>query len=229
MLLWALLLASGIFFLGTQIGATLISAAITTHAYIIVHSILADDAIWQVFTKNVVTAILLFYLYCGIIWRTLLGFTGCFGAADIPSMELHINDYFLTRRVNTQTEIIRRGDFYSAVTTVVTNHGRRGNGPIALFQIVGLPNETVEIKDGAFVINGTVLDKNIYPPQNCTIGRSINTILGKDEYFVNIEYTINQQTPDDMITSASTFSSSDFRGKAIAKWQPWQERLFFRD
>lgn len=228
-LLWALLLTSGIFFLGSQIGVTLISASITTHAYIIVHSMLANNTFWRVLTKNAIIAVLLFYLYIMLIWRTLLGFAGGFGAADIPSMQLHINDYFLTRRVNTQTEIIQRGDFYSAPAGVITNLGRRTYGSIAVFQIVGLPNETVEIIDGAFVINGTSLDKNIYPPQSCTIDKYINTTLGKDEYFVNIEYRRNRVASGDLIARASTFRSSDLRGKAIAKWQPWQERLFFRD
>lgn len=57
-------------------------------------------------------------------------------------------------------------------------------------RIIGLPGETVEIKDGQIIIynqnfpEGRILDESMYLPENRTTSGSAHIKLGEDEYFV---------------------------------------------
>ena len=53
-------------------------------------------------------------------------------------------------------------------------------------RIIGLPGETVEIKNGRILVSGKVLDESVYLPEDIlTDGKGFTKItLGKDQYFV---------------------------------------------
>ncbi len=229
-LLWLFLLAAGIFFLGSPLGVFLLSAAIGTHGYIIVDCMLLDGAAKKL-TCNLLTAILMYYLYCIIIWRVVLGLFGSYGAVDIPAMRIEREDYFISHRFAEGTAVFRRGDFATleARTLFNNNYSRNRRNFMAACQIVGLPNETIEVKDGVFLIDGVALDKDIYPVQEWISTYYFKTTLGNNQYFVNIIYNARYAIPSATISSACIFDGSQFNGRALAKWQPWYERIIFRD
>ena len=228
-LAWAILLAVGMFFLGKPLGIFFISSAIGTHAYILVDCVSLDKSFIKKIVFNSIAAIMLFFLYFVIVWRTLFGILGCYGAVEISSMQIHRNDYFLARRITRVSEDIHRGDFYILQTSIITNNGHGRRRSLVVCQIVGLPNETVETKDGVFYIDNAPLDKDIYPVQDWINNRYLKTTLGNGQYFVNIIYSSRNLVPSNMIFSACIVNENEFRGKAFAKWQPWYERRFLED
>ncbi len=51
-------------------------------------------------------------------------------------------------------------------------------------RVVGLPGETVDIKDGRVMINGKALDESSYIPPGLKTAGNIHTTLGQNDYFV---------------------------------------------
>lgn len=68
---------------------------------------------------------------------------------------------------------------------VVFNSVERPNGDMLIKRIIGLPGETVEIRDSRVYINGAVLDEP-YIKELCIPARCQDAVweLGPDEYFV---------------------------------------------
>ena len=81
--------------------------------------------------------------------------------------------------IDRKFEKLERGD----IVVFLHPHDRVKN---YISRIIGLPNDTVEIRDGRIVINGTPLDGEPYvDPKNNQSARSLREIkLPEDAYFV---------------------------------------------
>jgi signal peptidase I len=91
-------------------------------------------------------------------------------------------DYLLVDEISYRFEEPARGD-------VVIFRFPEDNNQFFIKRIIGLPNETVEIKNNKVIIynkenpNGFTLDENYLDPEQETLGNMIAR-LGSDEYFV---------------------------------------------
>src|SRR3989344_6035735 len=97
-------------------------------------------------------------------------------------------DYLLTDKISYRFGSPQRGD-------VVVFHAPEaaqcpeGTGCDFIKRVVGVPGETVEVRDNTIWINGEKLPESYIPPENYTRpgaftdGRSV--MLGPDEYFVS--------------------------------------------
>ncbi len=99
----------------------------------------------------------------------------------------HDKEYILTDKISYRLHPPKRGD-------VVVFHAPRsaqcpeGTGCDFIKRLIGLPGDTIELRDHIFYINGQKLQEPYIPPENVT-NTSVylqNTpiILGENEYFV---------------------------------------------
>lgn len=130
-------------------------------------------------------------------------------------------EYLLTDKVSYKTGTPKRGD-------VVVFHAPesaqcpQGTGCDFIKRVIGLPGETVEVKDNGFWINGTKLpepyipDENFTRPGAFTQGRVIT--LGNFEYFVS-----GDNRPHSSDSRAwGPVTPKDIVGKAFFRYWPPQ-------
>jgi len=91
-------------------------------------------------------------------------------------------EYLLIDEISYRFKSISRGE-------VVVFHYPLDTSKYYIKRIVGLPGETVEVKNGKVIVynsanpDGIILDEN-YLPENLTTNGQIKKKLGADEYFV---------------------------------------------
>lgn len=86
-------------------------------------------------------------------------------------------------------------------------------------RVVGLPGETVQIKDGKVYINGAVLDEKYEMTAMENAGIASTSIkLGEGEYFVLGDN--RNQSEDSRYASMGNINKSDIVGKVILKMSP---------
>ena len=103
---------------------------------------------------------------------------------DGQSMEptLHDNDRLVINRVNYLFDKPQRGDVI-VMNAVMPRDAAKGI--MLIKRIIGLPGETVEMRDQQVYINGVILDEP-YINEPCSFGncRDAQWELGDDEFFV---------------------------------------------
>lgn len=105
------------------------------------------------------------------------------------SMDPNLNnsDYLLTDKISYRFNKPQRGDIVVFHAPDAANCVQ-GTGCDYIKRIIGLPNETVEVKDNAIYINGSLLEESYLPagtlthPGDFTRDRAVT--MGPDEYFV---------------------------------------------
>jgi len=106
-----------------------------------------------------------------------------------PSMEpnLHENDAVFVEMISKYFTEPQRGDILTINATGMSGYTKTEK---IIKRVVGLPGETVSIKDGAVYINGTLLDEPYlaadvptYVNQNGTANGYDEISLGTDEYY----------------------------------------------
>lgn len=91
---------------------------------------------------------------------------------------------------------------------------------ILIRRIVGLPGETVQIRDGKVFVNGTVLEEDYNFEEIIAAGRANDEIkLESDEYFVLSDKRIDQD--DSRNTSFTKVRKANIIGKVILTLNPF--------
>lgn len=105
------------------------------------------------------------------------------------SMEpnLHTNDYVLTDKISYRLGTPQRGDvivFHAPPAA----HCPAGTGCDFIKRVMGLPGESIEVKDNGIYVNGSKLPEPYLPDGTITSANAFTTgrviTLGQDEYFV---------------------------------------------
>lgn len=110
------------------------------------------------------------------------------GRSMVPT--LHNNDRVIVEKISMYRKKIYRGEI------VILDPGSKGRG-IYIKRIIGLPNETVEIKDGNVYINGdklqedylepgtyTDVDLKITVPEDCVFVLGDNREVSEDSRYI---------------------------------------------
>ena len=89
-------------------------------------------------------------------------------------------------------------------------------------RIIGLPGETVQIKNGKIYINGKVLEENYGKETMVMSGRAESPIkLGDDEYFVLGDNRNN--SADSRLSDVGNIKRDEFIGKAVFRIYPFNK------
>lgn len=96
-------------------------------------------------------------------------------------------------------------------------------------EIVGLPGEYVEIKEGSFIVDEQQLDGARYPVPLWLRGRGISVRIPAGCYFISTEYNIPGGRPDyGVIRRACLVQAGDIEALAFMNWWPLSRRGFIR-
>ncbi|WP_251388550.1 signal peptidase I [Mediterraneibacter agrestimuris] len=136
-------------------------------------------------------------------------------AGDAMSPALKNGDVLLINRLVYNSRKPERGEI------IAFKPGGNENAHYTIKRVVGLPGETVQIKNGQVYINGEILVKNIYCYEITTPGVAEKPIeLGENEYFVLGD---NHESSDDSrMADVGNVHREDIYGKVwfVANFGP---------
>ncbi len=138
-----------------------------------------------------------------------------------PSMEpnFYRNQFLIVSRLNYLFGEPARGD-----VVVFDPPGDDTPEPLLIKRLIGLPGETVEIRDTQVYINGTLLDEP-YTNEPCNITRCPNRewVLGENEYFFMGDNRNNSR--DSRVFGVVT--RDRIIGEAVVRYWPIQDVAIF--
>ena len=117
---------------------------------------------------------------------------------------------------------LRAGGVGDIVTIRTRDLPQHEDGPNIIKRVIGLPGDTIEIKDGAVYRNGEFLQESYLPDQTVTEVRNPDyaaVALGPDEYFVmgdNRAVSLDSR-------SIGPIPANHMIGEVLLRFYPWQD------
>lgn len=235
---WLVAVAGVIFMYGTATGMVLLGLAIALHSWILVqHAILKEfkDVGERIFLMAFIL-VCLGLLYWGVRAWTLPNLTGGYTSLTIPDSNIESGDYLLAWRDRVGPKDLTRGSL------VLTRLGSWQSGhrffrgsryPGMIVQVIGVPGDTVEIREDFFAVNGEALDVERYPLPRWLHGRTLSATIGPGAYFVSSEYTIQVHgvgnVPDEQVKAQCLVDANDIEGRAFMRWLPISRRGYIEE
>ena len=233
-LLWAVLLAVGLFLYGSSTGSILIGLAIGVHAWIAIQFGLFKEITG--FVERIVITLVVMVCFGVLYWAVprlvFYGYTGGYTALTIPDMEISAGDYLLVRRTGHLEETLPRGTLVLVRPARMQNNrvDRFNREPLMIGQIVGLPGETVRIANGFYAAGDEVLNPERFPVPRWLRRRRMTAAVGPRSYFVSLAYTLaghgNILPADAAIRNVCLVKAEDIQGRAFMRWWPLARRGF---
>ncbi|TAH74774.1 MAG: signal peptidase I [Anaerolineaceae bacterium] len=137
---------------------------------------------------------------------------------DGESMEntLSDNDHLYVEKVSYRLNMLDRFDI------IVFYPFGRDNEEYYVKRIIGLPGETIQIKDGLIYIDGKILEENYGKEPILDPGRAANPIvIGDDEYFVMGDN--RNISKDSRYAVVGNVAKKNIGGKAFFRISPLKE------
>lgn len=128
------------------------------------------------------------------------------------------NDYLLVNRLAyDQHRKPERGD-----VVVFTSHLKDQNGEEKLLikRVVGLPGETVEVRDGTVYIDGEILEED-YTKDGVTNGDVSPVTIPEDDYFCLGDNRLH--STDSRFMEVGLIDAEDLVGRVIFRLYPWNK------
>lgn len=155
------------------------------------------------------------------VWLVLYLFvlqpTKITGSSMMPTFQ--DQDCIITEKISYKLGLPRRGNVIALKAPPKANCPK-GTGCVFFKRIIGLPGESVEVKNCNFVIDGGVLAEDYIPKTVCTNSGNVTQNgalnLKEDEYFVagdNREHSSDSR-------AWGPIQRKDIVGKAIFRWCP---------
>jgi signal peptidase I len=138
------------------------------------------------------------------------------GDSMVPT--LRQNDQVLVEKVSKLWHGIDYGDIITIRTSGLPQHDE---GPNIIKRVIGLPGDTIEIKDGGVYRNGQYLLESYLPPETVTEIRDpayAKVTLGPGEYYVlgdNRAVSLDSR-------SIGPIPQSHIIGEVLLRFYPWQ-------
>ncbi|NOY75588.1 MAG: hypothetical protein GXP32_07330 [Kiritimatiellaeota bacterium] len=226
-------LALGLFFYGRAFSNICFGVMLTAHAVTIYDSLPISLDFFNSFRARMTTMVLIFMviilgyraLYNSITERV----NGAWVAFNAPPA-FSSGDFILISK----SHAYKRGDiiFYHDDGGYINLEGQyeyayMGSGLYAE-RVLGLPGESVEIKDDKIWIDSKPLPENIKPLMNVKM-RNMRISLAKTEYFVYLSTTSpNINTSTSFLLSHNTIAYDNIRGKVFMVYAPLSRMKFIK-
>jgi hypothetical protein len=225
---WATTLCGAVFFWGTPASALLFGIALSLHVWMAMQAGILDEI--PELSRRIAIFLFLAVIYSllyyhGSYWGLrALGIRGGYSLFSVPSLNIETGHYFWGR---TRHFTLERGDIVLTNLRTVGNHGNLYNRSTEGFvRIVGLPKETLTLKDGLFQINEQTLDKELFPVPDWLMRiKNYNLTLGENQYFIVAEFR-GQGYNSSQISSVCVISSGEIRAEAFITEPLWRNRAF---
>jgi len=226
---WLVLMGVTIFCWGGAVTALSFGLALTIHVWIAIRGGILRD--FEAFHNRIIIFLVLAFVYFILYYNgsrlglRLLDIQGGYSLVNAPYSRIHTGDY-LVGRMGGST--LQRGEFVFTRLRAVGGHGQ-GRTSDGFVRIVGLPGETVEVRQNQFFIDGKALDMAQFSvPAGFLRVKEFIIGLSGDQYFVVAEvhgtgYTVNQ------IKSMCILTSKDFQSAAFLRWWPLRSRGFIEN
>lgn len=223
---WLFFFAATGFFWGSSLSWLLCSLMLASHAWIAMRAGILSEIITLRSRVFVLFGIILLYF---AIYRygvpaglNVLGFSGGYSLTSVDRIQVATGDYLFgtTRNLSFQ-----RGDMAMTEISGTGGHfqARRSTGFV---EIVGLPGETLEVKDGLFIINNKPLDQHLYPvPGWIKRAQRLNVTLGSHQYFVVADFHGTGYNSSH-VTAVCVVPSERLQARAFLQWWPLRNRGF---
>ena len=226
-LAWVILVAVALFFYGSFLHFALLGVCVGLHAWIAADAAALFKCVTT--TANRVLALLLIVALLGILYwavggLVLGGFTGGHTVLEIAHQDVRPHDFLLVRRSAGRRHPLPRGALVLA--------SLYGSSVPMVGEIIGLPGETVETRDGTFYVNGQELGSDQYPVPEWLKARTFGAVVPEDNYFVSAGFRLYAGAGvnvEPFVRSACIVPQSAIRGRAIMRWLPVRRRGFLKE
>lgn len=229
--IYLITLALGLFFYGRIFSNICFGAMMTTHAVAIYDCLPISLDFFDSFKTRMTTMLIIFMVviigYRGIYNSITKQVHGVWVAFNAPPA-FSSGDFILINKAHTY----KRGDivFYHDDGGYIGQEGQNENVYLrsGLFaeRILGLPGETLEIKNNRIWIDSKPLPDNIKPLMTVKM-RNMRISLSKTEYFVYLS-TIRRDInpPTSFLLSHSAIAYDNIRGKVFMVYAPLSRMKF---
>jgi hypothetical protein len=229
-LLWLVLVLSGLFLYGGGMGFVFLGLALGLHTWMGARQLFKElfRSSWRAaYVLGMLIALV--FIYRAIPSLVLPDLTSGHTTLTIPHQGIQPGDYLLAWCSRAGREHIGRGSLVLAHLARTRNERSR-EGQAMMVQVVGLPGETLEIKDNVFVVDGRQLDTEKYPVPGWLHNIELSVKIGNDRYFVNCDYRANVRgrLPDRAILAVCIVPLADIRAQAFMRWLPLSRRAYLK-
>lgn len=174
-----------------------------------------QNSIW----KQILSFMIVFFfsLACAVLVIKFVAYSAYTPTESMYST-LQTKDKFVISRIEYMNKDPQRGDIISFNSTQVSE-----DEPQLIKRIIGLPGDTIEIKQGNVYVNGTLLKENYALKDKFT--SQTKYVVPKNCYFVMGDNRANSY--DSRYWEDPYVKRSDIIGKAKFKYYPKFQKLIF--
>jgi hypothetical protein len=244
---WLVSLVMGILFFGQSLGAASMACAFVLHAWIAMDAVVATKRFKDQMTAlekvgwrlcGIGFLVILLYAAYGQVQR-VVGFTVGVAGVTVPEDRVARGDVILCHFLPADLEplTLKRGDLVLVhVRELLAADGGTGMpGSYAgemVGQLIALPGDRVGVTQAGFIVNGSALDVRQFPLSASLRGQSASLGLGKDEYFVTMEWRAQvhgvQVTPE-VAAGNCVYRREDVLARGVMRWSPFWKRGFLKE
>jgi hypothetical protein len=238
---WFVSLVVGILYFGQSLGAISMTSAFVLHAWIAMDAVLITKRFQEAMTALArigwrlcglaVLALLLYGVYT--VFERTVGYTVGVAGIAVPAHQVELRDSILCRFLEARLEspALKRGDLVLVrVRQSLAGDGRSGHGAYlgeTVGQLIALPGDELALAAQGFTVNGRVLDLRKFPIPVSLNGQSGSVTLGKDEYFVTMEWRAQGHGVANsarVALRACVYGREDVLARGVMRWFPMRKR-----
>jgi hypothetical protein len=247
---WFVSLLMGLLFFGRSLGSASMACAFVLHAWIAMDAVVGTKRFKEKMTAlartgwrlaGIAALVVLLYTAYGQVQRWV-GLTVGISDIAVPAQEVALRDAILCRLLPQRADPppLKRGDLVLCRVRESGANFDLGPGifhevvPEVVGQLIATPGEVVSWSAEGFAINGRALDPWKFPVPNWLRGDSGARGLGKNEYFVTMEWHMEGEGYGygghaDVISLTCLYGRHDLLARGVMRWLPLRKRGFLKE